>query len=252
MNTKSNKKNRVHLIFLIVFLLSIISVPVSYALEKEVILISPQEARELIQKHQLDSDFIILDLRSKDQWEEERIKNALSYQDLLPDEPEEKLTLEPQATYLFYSQGNLEKEEVIKIMDDSNIPLAYVLSGGIKAWLEEGLLTVFFKTIEPSDAQQLIIENQGNSNFVIIDLRDENERMTHRKIENSINMPLANESFLEDLKKLDREKTYLIYCKKGVNSLKVLRDMRDHDFMHVYSIKGGFENWTSKKMPTVR
>ena len=62
----------------------------------------------------------------------------------------------------------------------------------------------------PSEALNLIQENQGNPDFIIVDtqLLEEYER---RHIDSAINIPIDTEAFREELDKLDKNKTYLIY-----------------------------------------
>jgi len=50
------------------------------------------------------------------------------------------------------------------------------------------------------------------------------------------------------LEKLDKEKNYLIYCKSGRRSSKVLEIIKDLGFTQVYNIKGGFEGWKSANL----
>jgi rhodanese-related sulfurtransferase len=62
----------------------------------------------------------------------------------------------------------------------------------------------------PSEALNLIQENQGNPDFIIVDAQpiEEYER---RHIDGAINIPIDTEAFRNELNKLDKNKTYLIY-----------------------------------------
>jgi len=62
----------------------------------------------------------------------------------------------------------------------------------------------------PSEALNLIQENQGNPDFVIIDASPP-EEFARRHIDNSINMDFGSETIDNELDKLDKNKTYLLY-----------------------------------------
>ena len=216
---------------------------------QDIIPLSPQEASQFIQDS--GSDIIIIDLRSPQEWEEERIESAINYQSL-KEESEKKNVFDSGKNYLFYALNNLDKSEIDTISKNNDITDLYQLNGGLAAWIEAGLPTIFFKTVKPSIALEVIEKNSDNPNFVIIDLRVQKDRITQRKIKNSIHIDYTNDDFLKELKKLDRTKTYLIHCKKGVRGEKTLSIMQENNFKRVYNIEGGFEGWRSKNMPTVR
>jgi len=62
------------------------------------------------------------------------------------------------------------------------------------------------------DAYTLIQKNKGNPDFVILDVRTPAE-FADEHIENAINLDYYSETFRDDLNKLDKTKTYLIYCR---------------------------------------
>jgi len=69
------------------------------------------------------------------------------------------------------------------------------------------------QTIEkviPSEALNLIQENKGNPDFIILDTQPL-EEYEKRHIDNAINVPIDSETFQNELDKLDKNKTYLIY-----------------------------------------
>ncbi len=98
------------------------------------------------------------------------------------------------------------------------------------------------KNISPEEAHELIIENKDNPDFVIIDVR------TH--LENAINLNYYSDTFQKDLHKLDKNKTYLIYCRTGGRSGNTLNIMQELDFRVAYNILGGITKWESAGLPT--
>jgi len=237
-------------IIAILNLLFFLNSPISYSLENRIIKISPGEAYDLIQKHQADSKLTIFDLRPLDKWQEERIEGAIHYPEMAANQPLESIKYNEDQTYLVYSQSALDKEKALSILEKTGIHRTYQLEGGIKAWIEEELPTVFAKTIEPSAALELIKKNQKNSNFVIIDLRPINQ-WERQRIENSINIDFSKEDFLDYLKESDKSNIYLIHCQKGVRGAKALPIMREQGFKYIYHLQGGLNNWIAKDMPII-
>lgn len=108
-----------------------------------------------------------------------------------------------------------------------------------------------FKTISPDEAYKLIQENANNPDFIIIDIRTPQEYEAGH-IPNAINIDYYSPTFKEELNKLDKSKTYLIYCRTGHRSGTTMPIMKELGFQKVYEIKGGIMAWASKGYPVVR
>jgi len=113
--------------------------------------------------------------------------------------------------------------------------------------------TQIIEDITPQQAFTLIQENQGNPDLVIIDIQAP-EYFANEHIENAINIYYFSETFRDELDKLDKNKTYLIYytCRCGEVDIKALRIMKKLNFREVYNILGGFVRWEAKGLPTVK
>jgi len=107
--------------------------------------------------------------------------------------------------------------------------------------------------ITPQEAFTLLQENKNNPDFVIIDIQAP-EYFANEHIENAINIYYFSETFRDELDKLDKNKTYLIYytCRCGEVDIKALRIMKGLNFREVYNILGGFVRWEAKGLPTVK
>ncbi len=97
---------------------------------------------------------------------------------------------------------------------------------------------------------KMINENQGNQNFLIIDVRTP-EEFADGHIENAINIDFYSDTFSEELNKLDKNKTYLIYCRSANRSGQALDIMSDLDFSEVYNMLGGIIEWKDNGYPIV-
>jgi len=106
------------------------------------------------------------------------------------------------------------------------------------------------KAVDASQAIKLIEKNGGNADFVILDVRTEEEYIEGH-IENALNMDFYSETFKQDLDKLDKNKTYLIYCRSGSRSARALQLMGELGFREVYNMSGGYIAWEQKGFPGV-
>jgi len=111
--------------------------------------------------------------------------------------------------------------------------------------------TLIAKSITPQEAFNLIQQNQGNPDFVIIDLRFP-ESFASEHIENAINLDYYSENFRDELDKLDRGKIYLIYCLNGTQSRSALDMMAELNFTEVYKISGGLNQWKEVGLATIQ
>jgi rhodanese-related sulfurtransferase len=107
------------------------------------------------------------------------------------------------------------------------------------------------ENISPQEAFDLIQENKDNPDFVILDVRTP-EEFAEEHIENAINIDFNSENFRDELDKLDKDKTYLIYCRSGNRSGKALEIMKELDFREVYNMSGGIIEWKTEGLPTVK
>lgn len=107
------------------------------------------------------------------------------------------------------------------------------------------------ESITPEEAYILIQENKDNPNFVILDVRTP-EEFLGEYIENAVNLDYYSDTFRNDLDKLDKNRTYLIYCKSGRRSENALNIMKEQDFREVYNMSGGIIEWKSKGLPTTK
>ncbi|MDQ7816814.1 MAG: rhodanese-like domain-containing protein [Melioribacteraceae bacterium] len=77
---------------------------------------------------------------------------------------------------------------------------------------------------------------------VILDVRTQDEYKTVR-IPNSILIDIYKPTFLGEIEKLDRNKTYFIYCRSGSRSHHAAVQMQKMDFEKVYNLESGIIQW---------
>jgi rhodanese-related sulfurtransferase len=104
--------------------------------------------------------------------------------------------------------------------------------------------------ISPAEAAALIRANRGSDSLVIIDVSTRREYFQWH-LEKAININIFSLKLSEKLNKLDKDKTYLVYCKMGGRSLAAHKVMRKLGFREVYNIRGGRVRWQMENLPFV-
>ena len=125
-----------------------------------------------------------------------------------------------------------------------------VLTGGC-AGKETETPVQIIEDITPQEAFTLILENQDNPDFVIIDVRTP-EEFAEGHIEDAINLDYYSETFRDELNTLDKNKTYLIYCRSGKRSGDALDIITELNFGEVYNMSGGIIQWKAEGFPTTK
>jgi len=98
------------------------------------------------------------------------------------------------------------------------------------------------ENIAVQDSYNLIQDNQNNSDFVILDIRTPQEYATGF-IEDAVNIDYYATIFRDDIDKLDKDKTYLVYCRTANRSGQAMSTFNDLGFTDVYDMQGGIVAW---------
>ena len=104
--------------------------------------ITPQEAFTLIQNNQDNPDFVIIDVRTPEEFDAERIENATNidfYSEAFRDELN---NLDKNKPYLIYCRSGGRSGNALDIMAELNFKEVYNILGGINLWKTEGLPTI--------------------------------------------------------------------------------------------------------------
>jgi len=113
-----------------------------------------------------------------------------------------------------------------------------------------------------SQSKEEIITNSSAEEFndlisartdasVILDVRTSKE-FESGHIENAVNIDYFSNDFENSLSKLDKSKTYFVYCKSGVRSGKASNMLNKLGFKKIYTLKGGIDNWSAKGFSVVK
>jgi len=104
--------------------------------------------------------------------------------------------------------------------------------------------------ITVQEAFDLIEQEQGNPEFAIIDVRTPAE-YADGHLENAVNIDYSADDFEDRIDELDKDKTYVIYCRSGVRSAGARDVMEEIGFDEVYNVLEGITGWTAAGFPVV-
>jgi len=99
--------------------------------------------------------------------------------------------------------------------------------------------------VSPKEAFALIENNYDNPDFVVLDVRTPKE-YAEEHINGALNLDCLSATFKNAIKNLDKDRTYVIYCRTGGRSGLTLTLMEELGFREVYNILGGIEAWKDK------
>ena len=111
--------------------------------------------------------------------------------------------------------------------------------------------TQIIERITLEEALALIQSNSENEDFVILDIRTP-EEFANGHIENAINLNFYSLTLIDELDKLDKEKTYLIYCRTARRTGITLAMMGALGFREAYTMLGGITQWGAEGLPIIK
>ena len=108
-----------------------------------------------------------------------------------------------------------------------------------------------YPEVSPSSARETIAKRSGDPGFVLLDVRTRKEFDAER-IGGAVMVDYLSPSFRDEIAKLDRGKTYLVYCRTGNRTRGALKAMRELGFPNVSVLDGGIVKWKEAGFPTAR
>ena len=105
--------------------------------------------------------------------------------------------------------------------------------------------------ISAKEAAELIDKHDEESELIIIDIRTPGEFKSGH-LAKSVLIDFYSQTFAENLSRLNKEKTYLIYCRSGNRSSKSLEIFKKLKFQKVYHMASGIRAWQSGGFPIVK
>ncbi len=105
--------------------------------------------------------------------------------------------------------------------------------------------------VSAKEATDLIDKHNGDDEFAILDIRTPGEFQSGH-LAKSIPIDFYSQTFADQLNRLDKTKTYLVYCRTGNRSTKSLELFKKLKFQKVYHMASGISAWKSEGFTVVR
>lgn len=96
-----------------------------------------------------------------------------------------------------------------------------------------------YKNIKAEELKKILEENPD---AVVLDVRTPGE-VSQGKIPGATTINIMDRQFTEKIKALDKDKTYLVYCRSGNRSGQACGYMADQGFANLYNLSGGIARW---------
>ncbi|WP_454896184.1 rhodanese-like domain-containing protein [Alloprevotella tannerae] len=105
--------------------------------------------------------------------------------------------------------------------------------------------------VEILEPQAFIERVKADTSAIILDVRQP-EEFAEGHLAQAINLDWLNQTvFINGLAKLNKQKTYYIYCRSGRRSQAAAGKLKAEGFQ-VVDLKGGYLHWVEVGMPVVK
>lgn len=91
-------------------------------------------------------------------------------------------------------------------------------------------------------------QKREEKNTVVLDVRTPHE-YAEGHVPGAMNVDIHDPQFDQKLAKLDKSKTYLVHCAKGVRSAAAAKRMSALGFPNLFDFHGGFTAWENAHKP---
>ena len=104
--------------------------------------VSPKTAYKLLQEKAQDPNFVILDVRTPEEFQAGHIQGAININLYAPDFQQQLAQLDRDKTYFVYCRTGHRSRQAVQIMQKMGFRNIYELQGGIVNWVQAGLPVV--------------------------------------------------------------------------------------------------------------
>jgi len=108
-----------------------------------------------------------------------------------------------------------------------------------------------YPNLSPEETREMLEKRSGDPGFVLLDVRTRKEFDAER-IAGAVIVDYNSPSFRDEMARLDRGKTYLVYCRTGNRTNGAVKVMRELGFPNVFVFPGGITKWKEAGFPTAR
>lgn len=100
-------------------------------------------------------------------------------------------------------------------------------------------------TVVPAATFEKMLKKKRN---ILVDVRTP-EEMAEGYIDKATNIDFLDESFPKKIETLNKNKTYLLYCRTGKRTAKAADMMKAAGFKNIYILDGGITTWIQEGRP---
>ena len=105
--------------------------------------------------------------------------------------------------------------------------------------------------MSPAQALALMERNQGNPDFMVLDVRTPAE-YAEGHLSGAFNIDIGANDFRDRVAELERDNVYLVYCRTGNRSRQAIDIMEELKFEEIYHLSDGITAWVAEGLPTER
>ncbi len=105
-----------------------------------------------------------------------------------------------------------------------------------------------WRDVNPQEAAAIIEQRQADDAFMVLDVRTPGE-FSEGHLQGARNIDFTSPDFHDRLRSLNRNRTYLVYCRSGNRSSKALEVFRELGFTSVLHMNGGTLAWNAAGLP---
>lgn len=111
-------------------------------------------------------------------------------------------------------------------------------------FLAVGFFSVLSAIGQTKNVTAVFAEKKFNKKkVVVLDVRTTQE-FTEGHLPNAVHIDVMDSvAFVQQISKLKKGKTYLVYCKRGRRSTKAATMMEQQGFRHIWNMEGGITAW---------
>ncbi|EMS33997.1 Rhodanese domain protein [Mariniradius saccharolyticus AK6] len=133
-------------------------------------------------------------------------------------------------------------------MKTMKIYLGLIFSLILITWSAQAIAQEGAPKLSPKEFNEM---GHKGKKSVILDIRTP-EEIAEGYIEDAIFVNWTGGNFEEEVSKLNKKKTYYVYCRSARRTIPATEKMKELGFKKVYMLDGGINNWIEAGMPVVK
>jgi rhodanese-related sulfurtransferase len=118
----------------------------------------------------------------------------------------------------------------------------------IAGWIVFTVLSLHAQTVKEINSSEVGTMLQKNNKIVVLDVRTPGEFISGH-IKGAINIDVHQPDAMERISKLDKNATYLVYCRTKNRSGAVVNHMRQNGFKNIVQMMDGMVGWNQNNLP---